>query len=136
MKSCTTCRSHSRAIGMQMKNLQPFAIYHAADLELAALPIEACKPAGVVQSLDQGLDADRDAGAIRGHRLCSAISGVDVQEKVLTIEPADSRALGPPLSLPMLAGALRAPAPGSRIIRQAAIARREMGVASRYGRAQ
>src|SRR5271167_2059773 len=89
MKSCTTCRSHSRAIGMQMKNLQPFAIYHAADLELAALPIEACKPAGVVQSLDQGLDADRDAGAIRGHRLCSAISGVAVQEKVLTIQPAD-----------------------------------------------
>jgi hypothetical protein len=42
--------------------------------------------------------------------------GVDVQKKILTIQPAGSRALGQPLSPPMVACALRAPAPGSRII--------------------
>jgi hypothetical protein len=44
MKSCTTCRSHSRAVGMQMKHLQPFPIYHAADLELPAALVDAVQP--------------------------------------------------------------------------------------------
>jgi hypothetical protein len=49
-----------------------------------------------VQALDQGLDADHDAVAIRGHRVRDAVSGVDVQKKILTIQPASSRALGQP----------------------------------------
>jgi hypothetical protein len=89
-----------------------------------------------VQALDQGQNPDRDAVDTSGHRLRGAVSGVYVQEKILTIEPAYPRALGLPLSPPMLACALRAPAPGSRIIRDAAVARREMCVASRDGRAQ
>src|ERR1019366_8843984 len=119
-----------------MKHLQPFPIYHTADLEFPALFVDALQPAAFVQALDQVQNADRDAVAVRGHRLRGAVSGVDVQEKVLTIEPADPRALGPPLRPPMLACALRAPAPGSRIIRHAAVARREMCVTSRDGRAQ
>jgi hypothetical protein len=49
-----------------------------------------------VQALDQSLDADHDAVAIRGHRVRDAVSGVDVQKKILTIQPASSRALGQP----------------------------------------
>jgi hypothetical protein len=36
-------------VGRQMKNLKPFAIYHAADLELPALPIDASKPTRFMQ---------------------------------------------------------------------------------------
>src|ERR1700674_5232580 len=61
-------------VGKQMKNLRPAAIYHAPDFELLAPFIDALQPATLVQALDQGLDADRDAIAIRGHRLCRAVS--------------------------------------------------------------
>jgi hypothetical protein len=86
-------------VGMQMKNLQPSAIYHAADLEFSATLIDAFQPATLMEALAQGLDSLRDAIAISGHSLCGAESGVDVQEKVLSlsIQPADSHALGRPL---------------------------------------
>jgi hypothetical protein len=47
-----------------MKNLQPAAIYRAAAFELVAPFIDALQPATLVEALDQGLDADRDAVAI------------------------------------------------------------------------
>jgi hypothetical protein len=83
--------------GREMKNLQPSAIYHAPDFELLAPFIDALQPATLMETLDQGLASHREAVDTRGH-LCGAISGVDVQKKVLTIQPADSRALGQPLS--------------------------------------
>jgi hypothetical protein len=38
-----------QCVGTRMKNLQPSAIYHAADLELPALPIDASKPTRFMQ---------------------------------------------------------------------------------------
>ena len=83
-----------------MKNLQPSAIYHAADLELLAPFIDAFQPDTLMEALDQGLASHRDAVDPSGRRPRDAVSGVDVQEEVLTIQPADPRALGQPLSLP------------------------------------
>jgi hypothetical protein len=123
---------------MQMKHLQPFPIYHAADPELAALPIHASKPTRFMPALDQDLDAHRDAIAIRDHHLCGAVSGVDVQEKVLISQPSNPCALGQPLRPATVARAFTfaAPAAGSWIGKGGAVARREMCVASRDGRAQ
>src|ERR1700674_1080991 len=90
-------------VGGEMKNLQPYAIYHAPDFELLAPFIDALQPATLMEALDQGLDSHRDTVAISGHHLCGAVSGVDVQEKILTIQPADSRALGQPLRSPTVA---------------------------------
>jgi hypothetical protein len=47
-----------------------------------------------VEAPDQGLHADHNAVAIHGHRLGGAVSGIDVKEEILTIEPSDARALG------------------------------------------
>ena len=52
-------------VGMQMKNLQPAAIYHAPDFELPATLVDALEPACFAQALDQALDADRDAITVR-----------------------------------------------------------------------
>src|SRR6266851_2558057 len=63
--------------------------------------------------LIQSGDSHRDAVAIRGHRVCGAVGGVDVQEKILSIQPADPRALGQPLNSPTVArGLARQPHPG------------------------
>jgi hypothetical protein len=50
-----------------------------------------------MQALYQGVDAARDSVAISGHRLCGAVCR-DVQKLVRSIQPADSLALGQPLS--------------------------------------
>src|SRR6202521_1136410 len=89
--------------GRRVKKLQAAAVYHAADFELLAPFIDALQPATLMEALDQGLDSHRDTVAISGHHLCGAVSGVDVQEKILTIQPADSRALGQPLRSPTVA---------------------------------
>jgi hypothetical protein len=70
-----------------------------------------------VDALDQGLDADRDAILVAGYRLRRHVSEIDVQVEACIIQPADTRALRTPLRPPMVAGALRAPAPGSGIVR-------------------
>jgi hypothetical protein len=70
------------AIDGQMKNLQPCTAYDAADFEIPAVLVDAVQPATLMEALDPGLDSYRDAIAIRDHRLCGAVSGVDVQEKV------------------------------------------------------
>jgi hypothetical protein len=90
-----------------MKNLQWSANYQAADLELPALPSDGLQTA-FVQPLDQGLNPDRNGIAIRGHHPCGPASRVDVQKKVLTIQPYDPRALGQPFGTPMVACALPA----------------------------
>ena len=89
--------------GREMKNFQPSAIYNAPDFELLAPLIDALQPATLVQALDQGLASHRDAVDASGRRPRDAVSRVDVQEKILTIQPADSRALGQPLSPPTVA---------------------------------
>ena len=66
---------------MQMKNLQPCAIYHAPDFELLAPLIDALQPATLMEALDQGLDSHRDAVDTSGRRPRDAVSRVDVQEK-------------------------------------------------------
>src|SRR6202035_3153409 len=100
-------------VGREVKNLQPFAFYHAPDFELLAPFIDAFEPATLMEALDQGLDSHRDAVGPSGCRPRDAVSRVDVQEEVLTIQPADSRALGQPLSSPMVAcGPARATARG------------------------
>ena len=48
-------------VGREMRNLDPRAIYHAADLELLAPFIDAFQPATLMEALDQGLDSHRDA---------------------------------------------------------------------------
>src|SRR3984957_17597059 len=106
--------------GREMKNLQPSAIYNAPDFELLALFINAFQPPTLVEALDQGLDSHRDAVDTSGRRPRDAVSRVDVQQEVLSIHPADSHARAQPLIPPMVACALRAPAPGSRIIRYVA----------------
>ena len=111
-------------VGREMKNLQPSAIYDAPDFELLALFIDALQPPTLVEALDQGLDSHRDAVDTSGRRPRDAVSRVDVQKEVLTIQPADSRALGQPLSPPMVAcGPAGAPAPSSGIVWYAAVAR-------------
>src|SRR6202795_3682708 len=90
-------------VGREMKNLQPSAIYNAPDFELLAPFIDALQPATLMEALDQGLDSHREAVDASGRRPRDAVSRVDVQEEVLTIEPADSRALGQPLSPPWAA---------------------------------
>src|ERR1700719_2551402 len=90
-------------VGREMKNLQPCAIYNAPDFELLAPLIDALQPATLMEALDQGLASHRDAVDPSGRRPRDAISRVDVQEEVLTIQTADSRALGQPLSPPMVA---------------------------------
>jgi hypothetical protein len=98
-------------VGREMKNLQPSAIYNAPDFELLAPFIDAFEPATLMEALDQGLESNRDAVDPSGRRPRDAVSRVDVQEEVLTIQPADSRALGEPLSPPTVAcGPARAPA--------------------------
>src|ERR1700688_2296666 len=110
--------------GGEMNNLQPCAIYHAADFELLAPFIDALQPATLMEALDQGLDSHREAVDPSGRRPRDAVSRVDVQEEVLTIQPADSRALGEPLGPPTVAcGPARAPAPSSGIVWYAAVAR-------------
>jgi hypothetical protein len=81
-------------VGGEMKNLQPSAICNAPDSELLAFFIDALQPATFMEALDQGPDADRDAVDTSGRRPRNAVSSVDVEEEVLTIQPADSRALG------------------------------------------
>jgi hypothetical protein len=90
-------------VGRQMKNLPPSAIYHAPDFELLAPFIDAFEPATLMEALDQGLAPHREAVDPSGRRPRDAVSRVDVQEEVLTIQPADSRALGQPLSPPRVA---------------------------------
>ena len=87
----------------EMKNLQPSAICNAPDFELLAPFIDALQPATLMEALDQGLDSHRDAVDPSGRRPRDAVCRVDVQEEVLTIQPADSRALGQPLSPPRAA---------------------------------
>ena len=48
-------------VGRKMKNLQPSAIYNAADFELLAPFIDALQPAALMEALDQGLDSHREA---------------------------------------------------------------------------
>jgi hypothetical protein len=56
--------------------------------------------------------------------MCGVVCGVDVQEKVLTMQPADPRALGqPPHPSTLAPGFACAPAPCAWIVRHAAIAR-------------
>jgi hypothetical protein len=50
-----------------------------------------------MEAPDQGLDADRDAVDTGGRHPREAVTGVDIQEKVLTIHPADLTASGQPL---------------------------------------
>jgi hypothetical protein len=83
-------------VGVEVQDLQPAAFYGAADLQLPAPFVEALQPATLMEALDQGLDAERDAVAICGHRLCGAVSGVNVQVEIVTIKPANPRALGKP----------------------------------------
>src|ERR1700731_151956 len=111
-------------VGREMKNLQPSAIYNAPDFQLLAPFIDAFEPATLTEALDQGLASHRDAVHPRGRRPRDAVSGVDIQEEVLTIQPADSRALGQPLSPPRVAcGPAGAPAPSSGMVWYAAVAR-------------
>src|ERR1700694_1838861 len=78
----------------------------------------------LMEAPDQGLASHREAVDPSGRRPRGAVSRVDVQEEVLTIQPADSRALGQPLSPPRIAcGPARAPAPSSGIVWSAAVAR-------------
>ena len=98
--------------GREMKNLQPTAIYDSPDFELLAPFIDALQPATLMEALDQGRDSHREVVDPSGRRPRDAVSRVDVQEEVLTIQPADSRALGQPLSPPRVTcGPARAPAP-------------------------
>src|ERR1700720_2603367 len=97
-------------VGREMKNLQPSALYNAPDFELLAPFIDAFEPATLMEALDQGLASRREAVDPGGPRPRAALSRVDVQEELMTIQPADSRALGQPLSPPMVAcGPARAP---------------------------
>ena len=61
----------SSALERKMKNHQPGATYHAADLELPTALIDGLQPARFEQSLCQGLDADHDAVTIRSHRFAT-----------------------------------------------------------------
>jgi len=107
-----------------MQDFQPTSAYHAANFQLPAPLIDALQPAAFVEALNQSGDSHRDAVAIRGHRLCSTVRGIDIQVDVFTSYPADRRSLGKPLSRPTLArGLARAPAPGSWIGRRGTIAR-------------
>ena len=90
-------------VGREMKNLQPSAIYNAPDFELLASFVDALQPATLMEALDQGLDPHREAIDPSGRRPRDAVSRVDVQEEVLTIQPADSRALWQPLRPPTVA---------------------------------
>src|ERR1700731_1378393 len=111
-------------VGREMKNLQPSAIYNAPDFELLAPFIDAFEPTTLMETLDQGMDSHRDAVDPSGRRPRDAVSRVDVQEEVLTIQPSDSRALWQPLTSPMVAcGPARAPAPSSGMVWYAPVAR-------------
>jgi hypothetical protein len=74
-------------------------------------------------SREASTPCNRSARRQECRRLRDAVSGIDVQEKVLTIEQTDSCALGQPLGPQMVACELREPAPGPRIIRYPAVAR-------------
>src|ERR1700686_5041078 len=77
-----------------------------------------------MEALGQGLDPHRDTVDASGRRPRDAVSRIDVQGEVLTIQPADSRALGQPLSPPRVTcGPAWAPAPSSGIVWYATIAR-------------
>src|SRR6202521_403434 len=89
--------------GRRVKKLQAAAVYHAADFELLAPFVDALQPATLMEALDQGLDSHREAVDASGRRPRDAVSRVDVQEEVLTIQPSDSRALGQPLRPPRVA---------------------------------
>jgi hypothetical protein len=86
-----------------------------------------------MEALDQGLDSHREAIDPSGRRPRDAVSRVDVQEEVLTIQPANSRALGQPLSPPRVAcGPAGAPAPSSGIVWYAAVARGDVRPSSLF----
>src|ERR1700724_1870237 len=67
-------------------------------------------------------DADRDAIFVAGYRLRRHVSEIDVQVEAFTIHQADTCALRTQLRPPIFAGARLAPAPGSGIVRNAAVA--------------
>ena len=48
-----------QCVGRQVENLEPSAIYHAADLQLPAPLIDALQPTGFVEALDQSGDSHR-----------------------------------------------------------------------------
>lgn len=39
-----------------------------------------------MEALDQVLESDRDAGAVRGYLARGTVSGVDIEQKILTIQ--------------------------------------------------
>src|ERR1700730_9114385 len=124
-------------VGREMENLQPSALYNAPDFELLAPFIDALQPATLMEARDQDVVLGREAVDPSGGRPRDAVSSVDVQEEVFTIQPADSRALGQPLSPPTVAcRPARAPAPSSGIVWYAAVARGDVRPPGRDGGAQ
>jgi hypothetical protein len=115
-------------IGRQMKNLQPSAISQATDLELPARPIDGLQPAAFVQALNQGQNPDCDAVAVRAAIVCAARYEESMSRKRSCPCPS-SQPIHTPWGVHFarlrLCGFACAPAAGARIIRRAAIARRE-----------
>src|SRR6202043_2539465 len=71
-------------VGREMNNLQPCAIYHAADFELLAPFIDALQATTFMEALDQGLASHREALDISGRRPRDTVSRIDVQQEVMT----------------------------------------------------
>src|SRR6266852_4976165 len=65
-------------IGAEMQDFQSTSVYHSANLEPPAPLVDALQSAAFVEALDQSGDSHRDAVAIRGHRGCGLVRGVDV----------------------------------------------------------